>query len=156
MTVKSLAAVHVSRVIKAPRAKVFNAWKDPTVFARWWLNDKGEPPMALALDARKGGKYCIVQTCEACGEGYHAPRDHRWVMDGEFLEFVEPERIVFTWRVNDPDPRPTDQRVKVEFADHAEGTLVTITHTGIIAAHDHKGTTEGWTEMLANQVRVLE
>ncbi len=156
MTVKQLAAVNVSRVIKAPRARVFNAWMDPKVFAKWWLNDKNEPPMALALDARKGGKYCIVQTCEACGEDYSAPGDYRWVIDGEFLEFVEPDLIAFTWRVNDPNAQPSDQRVRVEFEDHAEGTLVTITHTGIVAEHDHKGTTEGWTGMLANQAKVLE
>lgn len=153
---KALAAVNVSRVIKAPRTKVFNAWKDPEVFAQWWLNDKDEPPMALALDARKGGKYCIVQTCESCGQDYHAPADYRWVIDGEFLEFVEPERIAFTWRVNDPGAQPSDQRVTVRFEDHADGTLVTITHTGIVAEHDHKGTTEGWTGMLASQAKVLE
>ena len=56
-TSKALAAVKVSRVIKAPRARVFNAWKDPEVFAQWWLNDKDEPPMALALDARKAGEF---------------------------------------------------------------------------------------------------
>ncbi|MGP1310134.1 MAG: SRPBCC family protein [Phycisphaerales bacterium] len=155
-TSKALAAVKVSRVIKAPRARVFKAWKDPEVFAQWWLNDKDEPPMALALDARKGGKYCIVQTCEACGEDYKAPRDYRWVIDGEFFEFVEPERIAFTWRVNDPGAQPTDQRVTVTFEEHPEGTLVSITHTGIVAAHDHKGTTEGWTGMLASQAKVLE
>lgn len=156
---KALAAVNVSRVIKAPRTKVFNAWKDPTVFAQWWLNDKDEPPMALALDAREGGKYCIVQTCESCGQDYHAPADYRWVIDGEFLEFIEPERIAFTWRVNDPraaGSEPCRQRVTVRFDDHADGTLVTITHTGIVAEHDHKGTTEGWTGMLASQAKVLE
>jgi uncharacterized protein YndB with AHSA1/START domain len=152
---KALAAVNVSRVIKAPRARVFDAWKDPVVFAKWWLNDKGEPPMALALDARKGGRYCIVQTSD-CGSDYGAAEDYRWVMDGEFIEFVEPERLVFTWRVNDPGVQPTDQRVTVNFADHTDGTLVTITHTGIVAANDHQGTTEGWTHMLECQAKVVE
>jgi hypothetical protein len=44
----------LERVIKAPRATVWNAWTDPAAFARWWLPAPTRCRVER-LDVRPGG-----------------------------------------------------------------------------------------------------
>ena len=149
-------SVEVSRVIRAPRERVFEAWVNPEIRRKWWLNFRGEGPTVCEIDARPGGRYCIKQI----GGGSEMPEedDYReWVMEGEFVEFVRPERLVFTWNVNHHEEDPhEEERVTIDFREVAEGTELTIRHEGILSKRLRDGTEGGWTEMAKNLAAVVE
>ena len=85
----------VSRVIDAPRALVFKAWRDPEQIARWW-GPKGYTTVDYEMDIRPGGAYRVRMRSP---EGV----DHR--KRGVYREIVAPERIVFTFAWEEPDGR---------------------------------------------------
>jgi len=45
----------ITRVFDAPRMKVWNAWKDPELFKRWWGGKDFTSPVSI-IDFRIGGK----------------------------------------------------------------------------------------------------
>jgi uncharacterized protein YndB with AHSA1/START domain len=74
----------ISRVINAPRVRVFQAWT--TQLPQWW----GPHGMTLPfceMDLRPGGIFRTVM---------RAPDGTEYPTQGVFLEIVAPERIVFT------------------------------------------------------------
>jgi uncharacterized protein YndB with AHSA1/START domain len=149
-------ALTASRIIRAPRARVFEAWLNPAIRRRWWLNSKGQGPTHCEIDGRVGGRYCIKQVGCGCETELAQDDDYEWVMTGEFLEISAPERIVFSWSVNHEDEPVVDQRVTVEFREVDGGTEVTIHHVGIVSTTMRDGTNKGWNTMLENIARVLE
>lgn len=78
--------VVLSRIIAAPRERVFKAWTDPAYLAQWW-GPHGFTTPSCEVDARPGGHYRIVMRSE---DGVEYP------LRGEYREIVEPERLVMT------------------------------------------------------------
>ena len=147
-------SVRVSRLIRAPRERVFEAWIKPEIRRKWWMTHRGEQLSLCEIDARVGGRYCQKQIgggCESPGED----DDYEWIMEGEFTEIVAPERLVFTWNVNHVPP-VVNERVTVEFSEVEGGTEVVIKHEGIVSTDLRDGTEQGWTKLLAQQAGVLE
>ncbi len=147
-------SVNVSRFIRAPRQRVFDAWVKPELRRKWWRTHRGEGLTACEVDARVGGRYCMKQIgggCESPGED----PDYEWIMQGEFLEVDPPRKLVFTWNVNH-DPPTVDERVSIEFREVEGGTDVTIKHEGILSPAMRDGTEGGWTTHLEAIAEVLE
>ncbi|MEO3433983.1 SRPBCC family protein [Inquilinus sp. CAU 1745] len=76
----------LTRLIDAPREKVFRAWTDPEIIPQWfaplpWTVSKAE------VDVRPGGSSLIVMRSPD-GTDYPNP--------GVYLEVVENEKLVFT------------------------------------------------------------
>ena len=61
-------SVHVSRLVRAPREVVFDAWIKPQIRRQWWLTGREEGLKTCDIDARVGGRYCLSQI----GGGEHA------------------------------------------------------------------------------------
>ncbi len=80
-----LSEVTVTRLINAPRQRVWKAWTDPKLLAQWW-GPRGFTNPVCEVEARAGGRILIHMS----GFGMLAP------MSGTFKEVVEPERLVFT------------------------------------------------------------
>lgn len=74
----------VSRIIDAPRDRVFLAWT--TRFKEWW-GPHGMTTPFVEMDLRTGGVFRTVM---------RAPDGGEYPTKGIFLEVVENERIVFT------------------------------------------------------------
>ena len=49
--------VRVSRIIHAPRDRVFQAWLDPELRRQWWVTHGNGRLATCEIDARVGGKY---------------------------------------------------------------------------------------------------
>lgn len=145
-------SVRVSRIIRGPRERVFEAWLKPEIRRQWWVTHSGEGLTSCEIEARVGGRYCQKQI-GGCSE--EPDPNFEWIMEGEFVEIVEPERLVFTWNVNH-DPPVVDSRVTIEFKEVAEGTEVVLTHEGLATAQLRDGTHEGWTKLLGHIAEVLE
>ena len=87
-------AVRVQRTFDAPPERVFRAWLDPSVLARWIA--PGDMKVTRAeVDERVGGRFAIFQEdASAAGVGG---------MEASILELVPGERLVFDWRFVGPE-----------------------------------------------------
>lgn len=126
-TIESMAGkeVVVSRLIDAPRERVFDAWVNPSKLARWW-GPKGFTNARCEVDPRPGGKVHIDMIRDS--DGKHFP------LDGE-VELVEPpSRIVLRARGYNPanDKTTIEDRVTATFTEQDGKTLVTV-HLHVLA-----------------------
>lgn len=80
-----------TRLIDAPREKVFRAWTDPEHLARWW-GPNGFTNTFHAYDLRPGGAWSFIM---------HGPDGKDYKNESVFVEIVRPERIVLD-HVNGP------------------------------------------------------
>lgn len=150
-------SIQVSRIIRAPRDQVFDAWVKPEMRRQWWHNAKGEGPTQCDIDARLGGAYCLKQIGGGSEEDTQSEGDdYEWVMSGEFVEFDRPRRLAFTWNVNHLDEPHVEQIVTVEFNELPGGTQVVITHERVPTTRLRDGTHGGWTKLLEIMASVLE
>src|SRR5262249_47577984 len=144
----------VSRVIHAPRERVFDAWVQPELRRQWWLNNRGGPLVACQIDARVGGRYRMEERYDLPDDPTYGP-NYLLLLEGEFLEMDRPKRLVFTWNVNHKPP-VVNHRVTVEFREVDGGTEVTITHVGRMDQKMREGTQGGWSELLGHMQRVFQ
>jgi len=79
--------VRLTRLIRAPRQAVYDAWLNSEVRRQWWQADSSMNCSVCDLDASVGGKYRIGMQ-----EG-----NKEFVIVGTFVELSPPSRIVFTW-----------------------------------------------------------
>lgn len=117
--------VVVSRLIDAPRERVFDAWIDPAKLARWW-GPNGFSNPRCEIDPRPGGKIHIDMIREADGRAFP--------LEGEVEEVEAPSRIVLRARGYNPanDRTTIEDRVTATFAEQDGKTLVTV-HLHVLA-----------------------
>ena len=130
----------LTRVYGVPREKMFQAWSDPSLLARWWAPPGLTLPVC-EVDFRTGGTFrTVMRTADGT--------DHAGT--GVFLEVVAPERIIFTdafesaWM---PSAKPF-MLVVVTLEAEGAGTLYTtrVRHWSVADrnAHDAMGFYAGW------------
>ncbi|MFL5038995.1 MAG: SRPBCC family protein [Xanthobacteraceae bacterium] len=130
----------LTRIIDAPRAKVFRAWTDPTLLKQWFAPLPYTTPVA-ELDVRPGGANLIVMRSP---DGTELPNR------GIYLEVVGNERLVFTdayteaWK---PSEKPF-MTVILTFEDVGGKTRYTarVRHWTVAdrEAHEKMGFHQGW------------
>jgi uncharacterized protein YndB with AHSA1/START domain len=141
---QAIREVTLTRVIAAPRERVFRAWTDPKHMAQWW-GPKGFTNPVCEVDARPGGMIRIDM---------RAPDGVDYPMDGVFHEVIEPERLVFTSRAFAPDTNKTLIRAlnTVTFADEGGKTRLTVVARVMEVAPEFAaaaaGMEEGWSQSL--------
>jgi uncharacterized protein YndB with AHSA1/START domain len=79
-------SLEITRLIKAPRDRVYAAWTDPAQLAQWWGPDGFTNPVC-ELDVRPGGAIRIEM---------RGPDGTIYPMTGTFQEITKPERLIFT------------------------------------------------------------
>lgn len=144
--------VRVTRIIRAPRERVFEAWINPDLRRQWWKHGQGL--RECTVDAKAGGRYRMTQI-GGCDREQGGNPDFEWVMQGEFLEVARPSRIVFTWNVNHTPP-VLNNRVTIDLREVPGGTEVHLTHEGLLTEYLRDGTNEGWTSLLEHIAGLLE
>jgi len=130
----------LTRLIDAPREKVYKAWTDPDLLKQWFAPLPYTTPVA-ELDVRPGGANLIVM---------RDPQGNEFPNRGVYLEVVENERLVFTdayttaW---EPSGKPF-MTVILSFADEGGKTRYTARVRHWTAAdreaHERMGFHEGW------------
>jgi uncharacterized protein YndB with AHSA1/START domain len=111
--------VVVSRLINAPRERVFDAWVKAEKLAQWW-GPHGFTNARCEIDPRPGGKIYIEMIRDSDGKSFP--------LDGE-VEIVEaPSRIMLRARGYNPANEKTTigDRVTATFEEQAGKTLVTV------------------------------
>ena len=135
----------ITRVIDAPRRRVFAMWTEREHLMHWW-GPEGFTLPGCEIDLRPGGTYRFHMR-ERDGT------DH-W-LQGVYLEVVVPERIVCSFRWTDAAGKPAgpETLLTVTFAELAEKTALTLRHTGFettAACDEHHHGWSGSLERLAN------
>ena len=77
----------LTRIIDAPREKLFRAWTDPNLLKQWFAPLPYITTVA-ELDVRPGGKWRIES---------HAADGNVYIFVGEYREVSEPEKFVWTF-----------------------------------------------------------
>jgi len=98
-----------TRVLAAPRERVFRAWTEPDHLTRWW-GPKGFTSTFEEFDPQPGGEWRFV---------LHGPNGADYKNKSVFVEVVKPERIVFR-HVSGPR-----FQVTATFTEQAGGTRLT-------------------------------
>jgi len=135
--------VTITRVLNAPRSRVFKAWTDPKQLAQWWGPDRFTNPVC-ELDVRAGGAILIHM---------RAPDGTIYPMTGTFREIVPPERLVFLAVAEDHSGnRHLESLTTVTFEEQGGKTKLTVhaKAVGFSAAAPQMlgGMEAGWTQSL--------
>ena len=132
-------SLEITRLIKAPRDRVYAAWTDPAQL-RKWFGPESVQTLDLAADVRVGGKYHWDLTT-ADGE--------KMTVRGEYRELQPGKKIVFTWQWDDDDAwENRDSTVTVELFDREGGTEVRLKHEQLPSEASRDRHTEGWNSVL--------
>lgn len=108
----------VTRIFKAPRERVWEAWTRPEDFAAWFGTEAVEvPPATVSLDVRTGGRWNAEM---------HLPEGDTVHWFGKYTEVDPPERLAFTMN-DDATAPPYPEPVVVEFREMDAGTQMKLT-----------------------------
>jgi uncharacterized protein YndB with AHSA1/START domain len=102
------------REFPATRERVWRAFTDPVVVARWW-GPHGTTNEIVEMDVRPGGRWRYVS---------RAPDRDDVVFFGEYLEVVPPERFRWTFMFDVPGAGPQGGPETHTFEDLGDRTRV--------------------------------
>jgi uncharacterized protein YndB with AHSA1/START domain len=144
----------VERIIRAPRASVWNAWIDPSSLERWWLPAPARCRVDR-LEVRPGGAFVTSMSDDGADFAPH--------IDACFLVIDELERIAFTnaidsaWRPATPSVSMT---AEIALSDHPDGTdyRIVVRHGDPTARsrHEDLGFADGWGTVTDQLARFVE
>lgn len=135
----------VERWFEASRARVWRAWTQSDLLARWF-HPAGCAMENAHFEVRPGGSY----SCD-----FRMADNALYRCRGRFLTLDEPFRIVMTHGWADAEGFvERETRVTVDLAEEGDRTLVRVRQVGLAegARASHR---QGWFEGLSNLERVL-
>lgn len=141
----------ITRTFEAPRGLVWQAWTDPQHLKHWHA-PRGCDIHFARFDFREGGGFHSCISNPSFGEC--------WCV-AVYQQIVEPERIVYTMAIADAegalidpakaghDPEwPAETTVELTFAEHENGTLLTLRQNVSETLARRTGAYPSWLEML--------
>ena len=140
--------VRLSRIFKAPRERVFNAFLDADAMAKW-LPPNGYTAHVYKLEPKVGGNYRMSFSS--------LDKKDTHFFGGKFLEIKTNERLRYTDKFESDDPKMQgDITVTVTFKDVPGGTEVRIVQEGLSKVIPIDGAMQGWSQSLENLARLVE
>lgn len=136
----SLPPVELRRRIPARREVVFATWTDPTQ-VRQWLGGPGVEVHSARIDLRQSGEYEYELTM---------PDGARSTILGSFITVQAPEKLVYSWAVENAAGRSPTTQVTVEFFDYGEETEVVLLHEGFSHETTRERHQAGWVACFTN------
>jgi uncharacterized protein YndB with AHSA1/START domain len=138
--------LRLSRVIRAPRERVFQAWTDPDDITKWWGRPWESAVPAAEVNLRVGGTYRITMRF-----GWHEV-----AVVGTFLEVESPSRLVYTLAWERMPRLAEEMQVSVEFHERGEDTEVVVTHRDLSGRTARAYHRLGWKSGLDRLRRLCE
>jgi uncharacterized protein YndB with AHSA1/START domain len=130
----------LTRVINAPRERVFQAWSEPKQVQRWFAPQ----PLTLPkceMDFRPGGSFNMAM---------RAPDGQEYPFSGVYSEIVPPAKLV--WIGQFPNGPANQIRTTVIFEAQGNKTKLTVQQIFTVMTPETephtKGAKEGWTATL--------
>ncbi len=134
MTDTAVHGLHVTRRFDASPERLFEAWTEPNLAARWLFTGPTSETHSAKLDVRVGGRWEITDRRD--GVDYRAL--------GEYLEVERPRRLVFTFGM--PQFSPEFDKVTVDILPDGLGAIVTLRQERL-PPEFVEATEQGWREM---------
>lgn len=142
----------ITRIIDAPRERVWKAWTEPEQIKRWWGPKDFTAPV-VQIDLREGGKYLLSMK---------SPEGEEYWSTGVYKKIVENEKLVITDSFADKDGNlvpatyyglsanfPEETRIVVTFeSQDGNITNLTLTQVGLPVGEVLDQTKSGWNESL--------
>jgi len=153
-TIHAERTVTLTRILKAPRALVWQAWKDPAMLKQWWGPEEFTNPVVEG-DIREGGVLNITM---------RGPKGSPWDMDmpmfKRYREIVPGKKLVFENEPVGPNgERLIDATTTVTFSDYPDGTLMEMTTVAKalvpMAVGMLEGMEAGWSQSFDKLARFL-
>ena len=127
--------LRVTRLIKAPRERVFAAWTTPADILKWFGPETCQV-VSAKINLRPGGDYHYRVKSEKMGEVK---------LDGVFREVKQPSKLIYTWSFSgNPQVEFGESQVTVEFLDRKGATEVRITHEQLPNDEVKEDHNKGW------------
>lgn len=120
------------RTFNASRERVFRAWITPRALEHW-LKPRGKNMTVRSLDAREGGSF-------------HFELEDGSSLIGTYLQFVPPEKLVYTWTGG--AAQGSETVVTLDFFDLGTVTELVLTHEGLNTEALRALVEGGWPSML--------
>jgi uncharacterized protein YndB with AHSA1/START domain len=126
----------ITRVFDAARDQVWSEWTTPERFADWFGGPQSEVPLStVSMDVRPGGLWRATM--------FVGPKRREIQWKGEYLEAVEPERLVFT--LSDQPGEDQYELVTVVLTDLGDGrTEMVVEQRGYMGPEQYDRTKQGW------------
>ncbi len=128
--------LETSRVIKAPRERVFDAWLDPEMLAKFMRPGPDMSVPEAKTDPREGGRFVIVMRVG----------DKDLPHAGTYKTIDRPNRLAFTWE--SPHSTLENSTVTLDFAEVDGGTDVKLTHVRFPSEESRDNHKSGWGRIL--------
>ena len=130
-------SVNINKTIHGPIEKVFDAWLNPKLLAKFMKGMPDKTDTDVEIDAREGGRFTFVM---------HVG-DDKIAHTGEYVEISRPDKLVFTWvsRYSTVD----NSTVTLNFTKIEDNkTNISLTHVRFIDEESRSGHEEGWRNIL--------
>lgn len=137
----TLQTLRMVRRFEAPPERVFDAWTQPELAAKWLFTGPESEAHSTTFDLRVGGPWEIVDR--------RGGTDYRAI--GAFVEIDRPRRLVFTFGM--PQFSEGFTTVTVEIEADGDGAVMTMTQEGL-APEALKPLEEGWAAMFDHGLAV--
>ncbi len=128
--------VNISKIIEAPITKVFDAWLDPSILAKFILPMPGMENPQVKNEAHVGGEFTITMQVG----------DSKIPHTGKYLEIDRPKKLSFTWE----SPESVDDSVvTLNLTELPDGkTNIELTHVKFIDEERRSNHEGGWGNIL--------
>ena len=141
-----MTSLTLVRRIRARPSIVFDALTTPDGIAHWWGPDAG-PVLLAETDVRIGGRF-RVRFRKLDGSEHESA--------GEYLEIVEPKRLVMSWQWTNggpPEEAGEVSRIEIDLKRIDTGTEITFTHARLKTQASCASHEQGWAGALDKLVR---
>jgi glutathione S-transferase len=136
----------MTRFIRAPRERVYDAFVDVAAL-RIWKCPRGMHVAEIAVDPRIGGSWRMVMRS----------RDgSQFKVGGAYRELRRPDRIAYTWQWEEGPMVGVATLIVVSFAERDGGTWLEMRHSGFPAAAARDAHQRGWNGTLNKLVETLD
>lgn len=138
----AVPAIVLRRTYDAPRERVFAAWTNPDIAARF-LGPGDTKAADITMDVKTGGTYSITML---------SPEFGRLLVRGTYLEVKAPERLVMTWSWEEEDPADEQESLlTLDFNERNGQTELVLTHEKLASVESRDRHEHGWT-MIVDQL----
>lgn len=134
--------LEMTRQIRAPRERVFDAFTDQAALAQWHC-PRGMHVLDVHADARVGGTYRLV---------IGARDGERHIVGGEYQKIDRADFLAYTWQWEGDAPLPAGMRtlIEVTLTDKDGGTHLHMRHSGFPDAATRDSHVMGWQSVFNN------